>query len=1160
MTRVLKLEAKGFKSFADKTDLVFGDDFNVIIGPNGSGKSNVFDSLCFVLGKSGAKGLRADKSANLIYNGGKKGTPAKQGEVSIYLDNSEKVFPLDTDVVKVTRIIKPSGQSVYKINDTRHTRDQVIELLGLAGIDPNGYNIILQGDIVRLVEMTPNERRGIIEEIGGISVYEDKKQKAERELLKIENNLNEAEIILSERKVYLKELKKERDQAISYKDLNERLLSLKGTIINLDLSNRESEIDKLNSSNDKFKDKISVIQESIDALKSNVEIYKKEISDINKEIELKGEKTQVELHKQIELLKVDLAKYTAQIDGLNNEISRVVEQKKSYKDSLNEITSKSNSFQKEIDSLKKELDLNRKQQDQIKEKIQKFRQKNNLDNASELDKEVDVLDQQAEESEKEIYEIRSKQQDLIREKDRLELQIESADEKINKVLEVSKQNKSDIDLLKELKKNFKQATVDLQKSLVKDQSFVSQISTARNKLNSATEELAKLRVRQVSANERLGSNNAIKAIISNKNKFNGVYGTVSELGTVDSKYSVALDTSAGSRLNGIVVKDDKVAADCIRFLREQKLGVASFLPLNKIKGPDKSDLPDANGVVSYAIDLVKFDPKFRAVFKYVFGNTLVVQNIDVARRIGIGSRKMVTLDGDMAEASGAMRGGFSRRKSGSGFQDSQVNDKIDLLDKKVQDSQMMLQHLEEERGQNLDLIEKLRHHKANLEGDIIKKEKSLHLESDDLEISQKLKKEFASKLQEVDKDLIQINMLISNKNRELASIKIKKQEIKSKIMDIKNPTKLAELNTYTSTYDSLKSKAFQIEAEISAKSKQIDSTYKDEIDKLTNQISSLNEEESKLKQEIVEYKDKIKLLKVDLKEKESKEKEFYAKFKEIINKRNKFEDKLTKEEDKIIKKEDEIRVLEHKNTSISLELARLTAERDAFVEEMKQYDGVPLLDSKNKEQMKKEAWSVDQKLSRLGNVNLKALEVYDRVETEFNKLLSKKDILIDERGKVLLMINELDSKKKDIFMKIFDVINSNFQKVFQILSSKGQVELVLEDKNDPFNGGVMIKVRLKGKKFLDVRSLSGGEKALTALAFIFAVQEHNPAPFYIFDEVDAALDKRNSEKLASLIDSYSDRAQYIVVSHNDGLIGRANTLYGVSMDEKGKSKVVSLKI
>ena len=227
MTRVLKLELKGFKSFARKTEVPFSEDFNCVLGPNGSGKSNILDAMCFVLGKAGAKGLRAEKTANLIYNGGKSKSPAKEGEVSIFFDNSTKEFGAEYDVIKVTRIVRASGQSVYKLNDKTVTRNQILDLLSRAKINPDGYNIILQGDIVRLVEMSSVERRQIVEEIAGISIYEQKKQKALRELQRVEDKMNEAEIILSERKAHLKELKADRDKALKFKNLEKKLILVK---------------------------------------------------------------------------------------------------------------------------------------------------------------------------------------------------------------------------------------------------------------------------------------------------------------------------------------------------------------------------------------------------------------------------------------------------------------------------------------------------------------------------------------------------------------------------------------------------------------------------------------------------------------------------------------------------------------------------------------------------------------------------------------------------------------------------------------------------------------------------------------------------------------------------------------------------------------------
>ncbi|MHA2023666.1 MAG: AAA family ATPase, partial [Candidatus Thorarchaeota archaeon] len=294
VTRINKMEMKGFKSFANPINVEFGGQFNCVLGPNGSGKSNILDSLCFVLGKAGAKGLRADKTANLIYNGGKSKKASSTGEVHIYFDNKSKIFPKDTEEVKISRVVKLNGSSVYKINDETVTRQQITDMLGIAHINPDGYNIILQGDIVRLVEMSPNERRMIIEEISGISIYEDKKGKAERELGRVEQQLKEADIVLAERGTYLKELKKERDQALKFKELDEKIKRNKATVVVRKKTDRESKIKDLETKMSADQKKVDPIQNSIDSLKEQIIAKKKAIDDVSREVEEKGEKEQVE--------------------------------------------------------------------------------------------------------------------------------------------------------------------------------------------------------------------------------------------------------------------------------------------------------------------------------------------------------------------------------------------------------------------------------------------------------------------------------------------------------------------------------------------------------------------------------------------------------------------------------------------------------------------------------------------------------------------------------------------------------------------------------------------------------------------------------------------------------------------------------------------------
>ena len=274
MTRINKIVMQGFKSFAKRTELQFCSKYNCVLGPNGSGKSNVLDALCFVLGKSSSKSLRAEKSANLIYNGGKLKKPSKNGEVSIYFDNSNKKFPTDSREVKITRIVRHSGQSVYKINDKTRTRQEIVDLLNVARINPDSYNVILQGDIIRFVEMHPVERRQIIEEISGISVYEEKKHKAMLEMNKVDEKLKETEIILAERNTYLKELKKERDQAMKYKDMNDRIKQNKASFLKIQIDKKESEKKELQGRIDKSNSELKSINEKIRARNKKIKEVK----------------------------------------------------------------------------------------------------------------------------------------------------------------------------------------------------------------------------------------------------------------------------------------------------------------------------------------------------------------------------------------------------------------------------------------------------------------------------------------------------------------------------------------------------------------------------------------------------------------------------------------------------------------------------------------------------------------------------------------------------------------------------------------------------------------------------------------------------------------------------------------------------------------------
>ncbi|MBI2135219.1 chromosome segregation protein SMC [Candidatus Woesearchaeota archaeon] len=1165
-TKINRIVMNGFKSFAKHTEFLFNGSFNCVLGPNGSGKSNVLDALCFVLGKSSAKSLRAEKSSNLIYNGGKAKKPAKSGEVSIFFDNANKIFPTEEEEVKITRTVRQNGQSVYKINDEARTRQEILDLLGIARINPDAYNIILQGDIIKLVEMHPNERRELIGEIAGISLYEEKKHKAILELEKVDERLKETEIVLSERNTYLKELKKDRDQALKYKDMNDQIRVNKASYLKLQIARKEKERNEVQQKLEEANKELEKINTRVEELKNTNREKREDIDKITKEIEEKGEVGQVSLNKEVETLKIELARKNSRTDGIKSELAKLGQRRNDLKEGIKELQGKIKQIEEEKKEMVREIEEKKKERNSIANRIKEFKEKNKLDNIGEIEKRVEEIDKMSEVLEKEVHEARERQHTLIREKDRITHEVTTIDAQMSKVLDIEKEHKKHLQELESKRKEFKESTLELNKKLDEDSNFAAQLSTARRKANTKEEDLSKLKTRQISARELNYADIALKRILDLKNKKPGIYGTVSELGNVDSKYALALEIAAGPKIKSIVVEDDRTASECIKYLKDNKLGVVTFLPLNKLSSKpidnETKSLSKSNGSHGLALDLAGFDVKFKKVFEYVFADTIVVDNIDVARRLGIGHAKYVTLDGDLAEKSGAMIGGYRlKRKHSMGFQEKDIAEEIEKNGKELDELKSTIELLEKRRTENEGLIAGLRVRKAALEGEIIKTEKSLHLDTTDLDASKGKRDTLQKYEDEVDGKIKLVQDKISSLNRELALVKTEKQKLRASIAELRNPALLAELNAFEEKHKQLNEELIKIDSEIKIMDTQSEKIYKNELEKTDKILKQIEKDEHEFNREMQNLINEIKSKEDELQKKEALVQNFYAKFKELFHKRSEIDRDIQKNDNLISNKQSESRNVEIRANTLSLKHAEMQAALAGLEQEFSQYEGVKLDLEKNEEQLKGEISKFERMREQIGSVNMRALEIYEDVENEYRILLEKKERLGKEKEDVLKMMEEIEGKKKGLFMRIFDAINANFQKFFTMLTTKGaQATLVIEDEENPFEAGVRINVKITGSKFLDIRSLSGGEKTMTALAFIFAIQEHEPASFYVLDEVDAALDKHNSQKFAKLIRQYSNNAQYVIISHNDAVISEADTLYGVSMNEHGISQVVSLRV
>ena len=1163
MTKINKLVLHGFKSFAKFTEIQFGDRYNCVIGPNGAGKSNVTDAVTFVLGKAGSKSMRAEKSANLIYNGGKSKKPAAKGEVSIFFDNKDKTFPTEEQEVKVTRIIRQNGQSIYKINDEVRTRQQIVDLLHIAKIDPDGYNIILQGDIVRFCEMSSVERRQLIEEIAGIAMYEEKKQKALLQLQKVEERLKEAEIILAERKTYLKEMQKDRDQALKFKELSENVRKYKASLIKLQMDKREAEAGDLKKKVDEQLAFVRDAEEKIAKLREQIAKKKEEIELLTKEVEQKGETDQVNLNREIEDMKVEMARKTSRLEAADQELKKLASRQSEIIATLAELTKKIG----DVESQKLELEAQRKgrqkEKDSIEKKIKAFKEKNHLEQAGDIEKQVEDSDKKIEDLAKEINQMREQQHSLLREKDGADRELGLIADAIAKVSQLEKEHKQQLDDIKKRRESFKAATLELNKVLDEDAKLAARIAESRQLQAEVQEQLAKLQARQASIREFSQGDRAIKEILEKKAK--GVHGTVSELGTVEAKYALALEVAAGIKIKSLVVEDEKVAQEQIEHLRRSQAGVATFIPLTTIKPkhlPEAAKkLASAKGCLGPATKFVKFDPRFRPVFESVFGDILVVENLDVARRFGIGAAKMVTLEGDFADISGTMKGGYhAKRRQGLGFKEAQMDKELETLAAHLADSEAQLSAFQAKREGLEKRMAELRTQKAELEGEIIKAEKSLHLESGDVSLSKSKHEEIENRAKDLEKKINDLQDSLLEKNRELAKAKTSKQMLRDQIAKLRSPELIAELAAYEEKLRQLVQEITQLDAELKNAGIQITDLFAPEAEKSKSAQKQLAKEQQSIDKEQLELKKEIERRKSVLVKKEEEARAFYQKFKELFNKRAALTNEINKLELDVVRQSEKSREAEIKNNTLSIKNAEILAGLSGLREEFSQYEGVPLDTEKSEDQLKYQLTRFEKMKEEIGSVNMRALEIYEQIEQEHAKLVEKKDTLAKEKADVEALMAEIEGRKKELFMRTFDSLNAEFQKIFSTLSKKGRAELELENKEDPFAEGVWIKVRLTGQKFLDIRSLSGGEKTLTALAFIFAIQEHEPASFYILDEVDAALDKHNAEKLSKLIHSYSEQAQYILISHNDGVIGEAHNLYGISMDEDGISRVVSLKV
>jgi len=1154
-----EIELENFKSFGKKVRIPFLPGFTAITGPNGSGKSNIIDAILFILGVRSPKMMRAERLTDLIHKGEKD---AEYCKVSLIFDNSDGSIPIDSNEVILTRKIRKAPlpnnplnyYSYFYINGKSASLNEFVELLSAANISENC--IVQQGDVTAIVEMGSVHRRKIVDEIAGISEFDSEIEKARKEREEVEKNIEHIEIILGEIRKQIRQLKKERDDAIEYKKLEEELKKNKDMLSYKKRLEIEREINEVNKQIESYEKSRRELEEKLNELKKKYQEKVLEFQEIEDKIASMGGEELIEIKNKIDYLKEEAIKSKEKINYYRMEIAENEGEAKEIESKLERIKREIKKYEKEIKLLEKEREEKKRALEENKKLLEKL--KGEAEHSDEISinigREIAKLRKELNESNEKLHEINLERDRLIQKRNGALMQFNEIKEK----KEAFETELNEIEAeIKEVKKREREAI----KSKEKLESKLFQLKKEEAEINDRIREIDKKLIflqrelAQLKTKEDMASfSHAVKAILDARDNglIKGIHGTIAELGQVDEKYAKAIEVAAGRRAEAIVVEDDGVAAKCIEYLKKNNYGRATFLPLNKLmegKPRGKALLAVRHeDVIGFAIDLVKFDPRYHAAFWYVFGDTIVVKNMDVARHL-MGGIRIVTLDGDIIEASGAITGGSMETKAIFGTADrKRIGEIVNEMHALNEEQELLTKNLVEIKEKIGKIEDELAMMKILPDENIERKEIRRKEIKESLKVILKEYEERKKELEEIDALLQEIEEKSNETKEKNEEIKRRLKEKENELMRIANKEILKEIKEIKNKIDGIEEELRNIESNISTKKKELEiiwlqrKEFEEKIEKLKGKIEEmgmlLKEEEKKYESNTHEIKAMQEVeRKITTKARGLQEKRD-ALYKEIVQLENKIDAISTRIETSI--------------DLISKAKARLPTLEAALAEVIggEEFEGeLPSID-----EIKRRINEIEKMLEKMQPVNLRALEEYERQDERRKKFEEDISKLKEQKKNLIKLEEEIKKKKKESFFKVFTKINENFKEIYRELAG-GEGELLLENPDEPFEGGLFIRVKPAGKRTLSLNALSGGEKSIASLSFIFALQAYNPSPFYVLDEVDMFLDEKNAGKVANMIASRSQKAQFIVISLRRVTLQKANHIYGVT-SVNGKSAII----
>ena len=1127
------------------------------------------------------KSLRSGKSSDVIFAGTQSRKSLGFAEASLVFDNSDGALPIEYEEVVVTRKIYRTGETGYYINKTNCRLKDVLELFMDTGIGKDGYSIIGQGKIDEILSNKSEDRRNVFEEAAGIVKYKTRKEESEKKLEHTKLNLLRINDILSEIEGNLEPLKMQSDKARKYLDLKEELKNIEVGLFVYNIEKYKAELVKITEDMEAMTENCNLEEEKLNKIKEEKENLKIRIDEVTSQIEamqnigFESEKKKEQLNSNINISKTKIQNNEENEKRFNQEISEYEEKiTKSKEDMQNKMNKKISlaenkaKFQQELDEKEQELEILNSTLSEKELKIEEDKKKleENVDKKYEIESEISAKKANISNLEKRLKQIENDISNNIREKDN---EVFKKEEIQKGVYEVEKQKNEISNKMKDInqekiKAEEKIKSIDIQ---ISNYNRDVQFKESRHRFLVETEK------------EKEGYARGVKALLKDceniKELGKGMHGALAELIDVPEKYKTAIEMTLGASLQNIVTENEQDAKRLVEHLRNNKLGRASFLPITSIKGKKLDKIKGSKlRVVGIASDLIDYDKKYEQIVISLLGRTVIVEDMDTAIKVAKEngySFRIVTLEGDLINASGSITGGFVEKKTLNILGRSK---EIENLAKEISKIKKKIQELEEEKetilNKNKDTFEEYKKIESEYQTIDIKysveKQKEISVDENIERLArtiQKLRDERAK----INEEVKEINESIESAEEKIEAIKNSNNELQEVINKFADVNKDSQKRIDDLNYDITNLKISVSSFDESENSiNEISDMIKQEIEAYTKNIENKKEQIKKLKEENINLNQEIEENLKEIEEIKSKVQNSGETIENMKKERVDLNSKLTKKEDE---QNDEFKIIEDLKAQIVKIDVRKTKIDDEVNNQINtlwiEYELTPNATAgyakpENVALTQRRVNNLRTDIRELGSVNVDSIEEYKSLKERYDFMCEQRLDLESTMAKLHKMIAEITNTMKKQFKEKFEIINKNFGEVFCELFGGGKAEITLEDENNILECGININVQPPGKKLQSMTLLSGGEKAFTAIALLFAILKVNPAPFCVLDEIEAALDDVNVNRYADFLKKFAGNTQFLVITHRKGTMEAADTVYGVTMEENGISKLLSMKL